>query len=114
MGFQPRIAKRSARVESLDQTGEVGQALVERSYRCHIRIEELTPVWTCLEWNERGLELDEHVFNRLSLGFPGEVDADSVFPVIHAHPEQIRGHRPNLGHLQNRSDLVCQAAHSLY
>src|SRR5918993_1281598 len=114
MGLQPRIAKRSARVESLDQMGEVGQPLVERSYRCHFRIEELAPVWTCLEWNERALELDEHVVNHLSLGFPGEVDADTVFPVVHAHPEPIRGHRANLGHLQNRSDPVCEAAYSFY
>src|ERR671921_1823965 len=114
MGFQPRIAERSARVEPLDQTNEAGHALVERSDRYRIRVEELAPVRACLEWDERGLELDKHVLNRVSLGLPGEVDADGVFPVVHAHPQPICGHRANLGFLQDRSDLVCEFAYGFY
>src|SRR5215208_8226162 len=102
MGSQPRITERSARVEPLDQTDEVGHALVERSDRCRVRVEELAPVRACLEWYERGLELDEHALNRVSLGLPGEVDADGIFPVVHAHPQLICGHRANLRHLQDR------------
>src|SRR5918998_2804137 len=83
MGFQPRIAERSARVEPLDQTDEVGHALVERSDRCRVRVEELAPVRAGLGWDERGLELDEYVLNRVSLRLPGEVDADGFFPVVH-------------------------------
>src|SRR5215212_5447980 len=38
-GFQPRVAERSARVELLDQTDEVGQPLVERGDRRRLGIE---------------------------------------------------------------------------
>src|SRR5215203_5266949 len=94
--FQPRIAECSVRVEPIDQTDEVGQALVKWSERCRVRAEELAPVWACLERGERGLQLDEHVLDRLLLGLPGEVDGDGVFPVAHAHPQPVRGHRTNL------------------
>src|SRR5919109_3187092 len=86
MGSQPRIAERSARVEPLDQADEVGHTLVERSDRCRVRMEELAPVRARLEWDERGLELDEQALNRVLLRLPGEVDADGIFPVVHAHP----------------------------
>src|SRR5215203_708553 len=112
--FQPRIAESSVRVEPLDQTDEVGQALVKWSERCRVRAEELAPVWACLERGERALELGEYVFDRVWLGLPGEVYADGVFTVVHAHPQPIRGHRANLGHLQDRPDLVCEGAHGLY
>src|ERR671911_1030241 len=114
MGFQPRIAERSARVEPLDQTDEVGHALVERSDRCRVRVEELAPVRACPEWDEHGLELDEHVLNRVLLGLPGEMDADGVVPVVHAHPYPICGHRAHLRHLQQGLDLTRERAHSLY
>src|SRR5215216_6896318 len=99
MGFQPRIAERSARVEPFDYTDKVGQALVERSDYCRVRVEELAPVRACREWDERGLELDEHVLNCGSLRLPGEVDADGIFSVTHAHPEAVCGHHADLGHL---------------
>ena len=45
-----------------------------------MRVEELAPVRACLEWDERGLELDEQALNRISLGHPGELDAEGDFP----------------------------------
>src|SRR5215212_1366738 len=107
MGFQPRIAERPARIEPLDQTDEVGHALVERSDRCRVRVEELAPVRACLDWYERGLELDEHALNRFSVGLPGGVDADVMCPLFRADPSPGWGHRANLGHLQDRLDPVC-------
>src|SRR5437868_284446 len=89
-------------------------ALVEQSdCRC-VRMEDLAPVRAHLERGKGILDLGDHLLDRVWLAFPGEVEADGVFLVVHAHPQPIRGHPANLAHLQDWSHPVCERAHGFY
>src|SRR5258708_40071507 len=106
-GPEPCVAERAARVESLHQADKVGMALVERSDRCCVRMEGLAPV-------RARADLAAHLSDRVGLALPGEVDADAVFLVVHAHPQPIRSHPANLARLQEWSDPVCKGAEGFY
>ena len=60
------------------------------------------------------LDLGDHLLDRVWLALPGEVDADGVFLVVHAHPQPIRCHPANLAHQQDWSHPVCEGAHGFY
>src|SRR5947209_18445551 len=86
-------------------------ALVEQSdCRC-VRMEDLAPVRARLERGKSILDLGDHLLDRVWLALPGEVDADGVFVVVHAHPQPIRGHPANLAQLQDWSPPICEDAH---
>ena len=103
-GLQPCVAERTAGVEPLHQADEVGMAFVERSECRCVRVEDLAPVRARLEWGQGILDLSDHLVDRVWLALPGEMDADGVFLIVHAHPQSIRGHTANLAHLQEWSD----------
>ena len=114
VGLQPCVAERAAGVEPLHQADEVGMALVERSECRGLRVEDLAPVRAGLEWGQGILDLGDHPLDRVWLALPGEMDADGVLLIVHAHPQPIRGHPANLAHLQEWSDVACEGAHGFY
>src|SRR5207244_6787874 len=93
---------------------EVGMALVEQSDCRSVRMEDLAPVRARLERGKSILDLGDHLLDRVWLALTGEVEADRVFLVVHAHPQPIRVHPANLAHLQDWSDAVCERAHAFY
>ena len=108
-GLQPCVAERAARVEPLHQADEVGMMLVEWSDCRGLRVEDLAPARSRLERGQGILDLGDHLVDRVWLALPGEMDADGVLLVVHAHPQPIRGHPANLAHLQDWSDSVERA-----
>src|SRR5438094_3852702 len=89
-------------------------ALVEQSNCRCVRMEDLAPVRARLERGQGILDLSDHLLDRVWLALPGEVDADGVLLVVHAHPQPIRSHPANFAHLQSWSDPVCKGAHGFY
>src|ERR1019366_1651306 len=114
MGFEPCVAECAARVEPFQQVDKVGMAFVERSDRRRVRMEDLTPVWSCLEWGQDVLYLDNHLLNCVWLALPGEVNTNAVFLVARTHPQPIGGHPTKLTHEQEGTYSVCKGAQRFY
>ena len=86
VAFEPDVPERLARVESVDEAGEVRVTRVQRCNGRRFGYEELAPVRASAEWCQRRLEQYQGALDSRWMRLPCEVDADRVAPVLRAHP----------------------------
>ena len=106
---QPVVAERAARIESLHQRDEVGQALDTGDRWSRRREEQLAPVWPGAE-RDQGRPRPRSGPRRTAASSGPQVKCkpDHVLAVGRAHPELVGGDRADLGDLQQRPDRLAK------